>query len=80
MVVYTEERDESDTVTVPDLEGVSVEEAEYRLAIRGLNFEVIGAGHSEVKGAYAVKQSIEAGEQVAPAAVIGVEFRQLTSD
>lgn len=80
VVLYTEERDKSDTVTVPDLVGVDVEEAEYRLAIRGLNFEVIGAGHSEVKGAYAVKQSIEAGEQVAPATVIGVEFRQLTSD
>ena len=80
VIIYTEERDKSDTVTVPDLTGVSVEDAEYTLALCGLNFEVIGAGHSEEKGAYAVKQSIEAGEQVAPATVIGVEFRQLTSD
>lgn len=80
VIIYTEERDKSDTVTVPDLSGVSVEDAEYTLALCGLNFEVIGAGHSEEKGAYAVKQSIEPGEKVAPATVIGVEFRQLTSD
>lgn len=80
VVIYTEERDESDMVTVPDLEGTSAEDAEYTLNICGLNFEVMGAGHSEVKGSYAVRQSIAAGEKVAPATVVGVEFRQLTTD
>ena len=80
VVIYSEERSDSDMVTVPNLEGCSVDEAEYSLAISGLNFEVIGAGHSEVKGSYAVRQSVAAGEKVAPATVIGVEFRQLTTD
>ena len=80
VVIYSEERSDSDMVTVPNLEGCSVDEAEYTLAISGLNFEVIGAGHSEVKGSYAVRQSVAAGEKVAPATVIGVEFRQLTTD
>lgn len=80
VILYTEKRDESDTVTVPDVTGSSVDDAEDTLASCGLNFEVIGAGHSEVGGAYAVKQSVEPGEKVAPATVIGVEFRQITSD
>ncbi|MBQ2663797.1 MAG: PASTA domain-containing protein [Clostridia bacterium] len=80
VVIYSEERSDSDMVTVPNLEGCSVDDAEYTLAISGLNFEVIGAGHSEVKGSYAVRQSVAAGEKVAPATVIGVEFRQLTTD
>ncbi|MBQ6531364.1 MAG: PASTA domain-containing protein, partial [Clostridia bacterium] len=79
VVIYSEERSDSDMVTVPNLEGCSVDDAEYTLAISGLNFEVIGAGHSEVKGSYAVRQSVAAGEKVAPATVIGVEFRQLTT-
>ena len=80
VVIYSEERDDSDMITVPNLEGCSVDDAEYTLAMCGLNFEVIGAGHSEVKGSYAVRQSVAAGEKVAPATVIGVEFRQLTTD
>lgn len=80
IVLYTEKRNSSDLATVPNLDGMDVEDAEYTLALHGLNFEVMGAGHSEVKGAYAVRQSVAAGEKVAPATVIGVEFRQLTSD
>lgn len=80
VILYTEKRDESITVTVPDLEGMSLKDAQYTLEVCGLNFEVAGAGHSETSGSYAVKQSIAAGEEVSPATVIGVEFRQLTSD
>ena len=80
VILYTEEQDEEDFVTVPNLSGKSVSDAKYTLELRGLNFEVIGAGHSEAGSAYAVSQSIEAGESVAPATVIGVEFRQVTSD
>lgn len=80
VILYTEKQDEEDFVTVPNLSGKSVSDAKYTLERRGLNFEVIGAGHSETGSAYAVSQSIEAGESVAPATVIGVEFRQLTSD
>ena len=80
VVLYTDEDDVSDTVTVPNLEGMTPKDAQYTLESAGLNFEVAGAGHSETSGSYAVKQSIAAGERVSPATVIGVEFRQLTSD
>lgn len=80
VILYTEEQETIDEVTVPDLTGMSLSDAKYTLELRGLNFEVAGAGHSEVGGAYAVNQSVEAGEKVAPATVIGVEFRQVTSD
>ena len=80
VILYTEERDEEDTVTVPDLEGTSVSDAKYILNTRGLNFEVSGAGHSEAYNAFAVDQTIEAGTEVAPGTVVGVEFRQQTVD
>lgn len=80
VILYTEERDENNTVTVPNLEGMSLSDAKYTLELRGLNFEAVGAGHGEAGSAYAVKQSIGAGEEVMPATVIGVEFRQVTSD
>lgn len=80
VILYTEEIDKTNTVTVPNLEGMSVDNAKYTLEMRGLNFEIVGAGHSEVSSAYAVNQSVAAGEEVTPATVIGVEFRQVTSD
>lgn len=80
VILYTEERDESDTVTVPDLSGTSVSDAKDILNGRGLNFEVSGAGHSEASSAFAVSQTIEAGTKVAPGTVVGVEFRQQTID
>ncbi len=80
VILYTDKTEKTGTVTVPNLEGSSVSDARYMLELRGLNFEVIGAGHSEAGNAYAVSQSVAAGEEVAPATVIGVEFRQVTSD
>ncbi len=80
VILYTEQQEKTQEVTVPDLDGMSVSSARDTLEMRGLNFEVVGAGHSEVGGSYAVSQSIEAGETVPPATVIGVEFRQVTSD
>lgn len=80
VILYTEKQDKTETVTVPNLEGMSPSDAKYTLELRGLNFEVVGAGHSDAGSSYAVKQSIEAGESVSPATVIGVEFRQVTSD
>ena len=80
VILYTEDIDKTHTVTVPNLKGMSVDNAKYTLEMSGLNFEIVGAGHSEVSSAYAVNQSIAAGEEVTPATVIGVEFRQVTSD
>ena len=80
VVLYTEEDQETGTVTVPNLTGLSLAEARSTLKRANLNFEAIGAGQNTRAGAYAVKQSIEAGKEVAPATVIGVEFRQQSSD
>lgn len=80
VILYTEKQEKAETVTVPDLSDMSVSDAKYTLELHGLNFEVVGSGHSEVGNAYAVNQSIEAGESVSPATVVGVEFRQVTSD
>ncbi|MCI8979237.1 MAG: PASTA domain-containing protein [Clostridia bacterium] len=80
VILYTEKQKKTDMVSVPNLDGMSVNDAKYTLELRGLNFEIVGAGHSEMGGAYAVNQSIAAGESVQPATVIGVEFRQVTSD
>lgn len=80
VVLYTEEEQEAGTVTVPNVTGLSLSEAKSVLRRVNLNFEAIGAGQNTRAGAYAVKQSVEAGKEVAPATVIGVEFRQQSSD
>lgn len=80
VILYTEEEQEVGTVTVPNLTGLSLSEARSTLRRANLNFEAIGAGQNTRAGAYAVKQSVEAGKEVAPATVIGVEFRQQSSD
>ena len=80
IILYTDSDEMGGEVTVPNVNGMTVQSAKETLEYYGLNFEVVGAGHSEVGESYAVKQSIEGGERVSPATVIGVEFRQVTSD
>ncbi len=80
VIIYTEEINEEKLMTVPDVSGMSVEAARQQLEDYGLNFEAVGAGLNSTKGAYAVKQSIEAGKRVQPATVISVEFRHASSD
>ncbi len=80
IIVYTEERDVNKRVSVPDVCGLSVNDAKKRLTDAGLNFEIAGAGLTTSDGAYAVKQSITAGTLVEPATVVSVEFRHSSSD
>lgn len=80
VILYTEEDWEIDDITVPDLTGLNMQNAREALLEYGLNFEAVGAGHSDSYMAYAVNQSVEAGEEVPPATVIGVEFRQAAQD
>lgn len=80
IILYTQDRDENDMAEVPNLSGYSVNDAKYILNMRGLNFEISGAGHSEAYNAYAVAQTMEQGTRVQPGTVIGVEFRQQTND
>ena len=80
IILYTEEDYEDITVTVPELKGMSVESVRYALAVRDLNLEIMGAGHSESRFAYSVSQSIKPGEKVSAGSVVGVEFRQAAQD
>lgn len=81
VILYTERPDEeNELVTVPDLRGMSVGVAESTLNSMYLNFEVMGAGHSDSYSAFGVAQSVEPGEEVPPGTVIGVEFRQEAID
>lgn len=79
VIIYTEELDEEQYVTVPDVSGMTLKNARQTLEDYGLNFEAVGAGLAS-GGAYAVKQSVAAGEKVPPATVISVEFRHEASD
>lgn len=79
VVLYTEDT-EPEKVKVPDLSGMNVSTAKETLNMINLNFEVAGAGHSDMYDAYSIKQSIPKGESVEPGTVIGVEFRQNASD
>ena len=80
VIAYTEEQQGETLVTVPDVTGLSIEAAKKKLEVAGLNFEIAGAGLSNSEGAYAAKQSIAPGEQVAAATVISVEFIHKSTD
>ncbi len=80
IMLYTDEDAQVQNVTVPDVTGMSMSDARDTLRSHGLNFETIGSGQNSSGGAYAVKQSIKAGETVLPATVVGVQFRHSASD
>lgn len=80
VIIYTEDGAEEEKVEVPSVIDLSIEDARDVLRSCGLNFQVSGAGQSSSGGEYAYKQSIEPGEKVSPATVIGVEFRHKASD
>ena len=80
VLLYTQDDPEVKMVTVPDVTGETIANARRILSEYGLNFETIGAGQISTGGAYAVKQSIEPGQEVPPATVVGVQFRHSASD
>ncbi len=80
IIIYTEEEYDDETVTVPNVIGMSISEARERITSAGLNFQIVGAGQTDESNAYAFKQSISSGEKVAPSTVIGVEFRTASTD
>ena len=79
VVIYTGEIPDDNLIAVPDVTGLSVGEAKAVLEDAGLNFELSGAGHATA-GSTAARQSVPAGEEVSPATIISVEFRNATSD
>lgn len=74
IVVYTDEDNVSDTVTVPDFTGCTVSQAN-RLAVNsGLNIKISGSSLSS-DTVYAYKQSVNAGEEVNMGEIITVSFK-----
>ncbi len=73
VVLYTEGYTEDQTVTVPNLSSMTIDEACRALHSIGLNIEVSGRGTAE-------EQSIQYGETVTMGTVIKVDFRVNVSD
>lgn len=73
VVLYTGEYTDDQTVTVPNLSSMTIDEACNVLHAVGLNIEVSGRGIAE-------DQSIPYGEQVSVGTVIKVDFRINVSD
>lgn len=72
VLLYTEDDDAQQMVTVPDLTGLTVAQVNTRLTNMGLNIKIIAPANSS--GTVAYKQSVAPGEQVAKGTVITVEF------
>lgn len=72
VVLYTEE-EQGSKVVVPDFSNMGLSQANETAADYGLN--VTFSGSYDVSGAYAYKQSIEAGEKVDKGSVVTVYFR-----
>jgi len=80
VIVYMNENDTEELVEVPNIVGLSMDEARSRLEEVGLNFGIASEGQTVSQGAYAAKQSIKPGEKVHPATVVDIEFRYASSD
>ncbi len=75
--LYTEEGLNVPSVVVPNVVGKSAAEANRLILNAGLNIEITAGTISDLNGATAFKQSIEAGQTVLPGTLITVEFRHL---
>lgn len=74
VVLYTEDNPEYETVIVPNLKGLTKEQAKNTLADYGLNLTAEGSGSDE-ENAYAKDdQSVEAGKRVPMGTAISVTF------
>ena len=76
VILYTEESG-NQTVTVPNLTGLTATEANTAAASAGINIEF--SGNTSTAGIKSYKQSIEAGQQVAAGTIVTVYFRDETS-
>ena len=79
VVLYTDNIEPSDSVTVPDVTGYAPNQANKVLINASLNVKMEGAYRENVEGSVAVKQSPEAGAAVKPGTVVEVEFRHMDS-
>lgn len=78
IILYTERGAQAETVSVPDVMGMTAQAANQTLINAGLNIRIIGTkNYLSGTGATVVLQSIEAGSQVARGSVVEVTFRYL---
>ena len=78
VILYTEtsgENTDEETVTVPNVSGLSASAAAKALVNAGLNIKFDGAYREDVSGSVAVKSTPEAGQSVKPGSTVSVEFR-----
>lgn len=78
MVLFTDEESTSQTVTVPNLVGLTLSQANSVAANAGINISISGAA---LTGNNAVSnlQSIPEGSQVPPGTMVTVDFVELDS-
>ena len=74
IILYTDSIQEKETITVPEVIGMTAEQANKKIIGAGLNINIIGAEDMK-SSAIALKQEPAAGEVVAIGTIISVEFR-----
>lgn len=79
VILYTDNIEPAESVTVPDVTGYAPNQANRVLINSSLNVRMEGAYRESVDGAVSVKQSPESGTLVKPGTVVEVEFRHLDS-
>lgn len=79
VVLYTDEKSQESTVTVPDFKGMSVTRANATAAGYGLNLQLSGLS-SDSSEAFAASQSVAAGTKVLRGTVIKLEFLYNSQD
>lgn len=78
VILYTEKDSKTNTVTMPDLKGLSVAQANETLSRLGLNIEYSGTDLTST-GVVAYSQSVQKGTEVNQGTVVKVGFRSTTS-
>lgn len=74
VILYTDNAEIENTITVPNVIGMTPSQANSVISAKNLNIEISGTGLSE-KGVKAYAQSPSAGQKVSPGTVITVQFR-----
>ena len=77
VVLYTDAQSAEETVTVPDVIGMTAANVNKKIINSGLNLEIVDGNLSMMEGAIAISQNIAPGEKVAPGTVISVRFRHV---
>lgn len=74
VILYTDNAQVQDTITVPNVTGLTVSQANNAIVNQNLNIELVGNGLSD-SGVKAFAQNPAAGSKASPGTVITVQFR-----